>query len=322
MKKKILLMVVVFFLSVIVTGFASAAGPNAKCGTAMSFTFLPGLTVSEGTSVTMTEEITVTSQGSGNQDCELEVSDPVYDGNAMIQAVMLGDQGLPCDELGNKYCTTGTSEEPDNSCSVNDDCVTDPSGNGICEEVALTKVAQENPTDGSLDYTLNTTELGGQVLGFKASYEGQRNFDKTNPICTDLTVVVQECTWIEETAWAEGLPYNIDGKGNWATYTFYDNDSGFGVPLIAGQTMEAGTVQFSEPEGGYVTITIELNQGWRFKDTAENVKIQDYDSPPSGNPSIGLFDWKGYATGSSYTVLVPENFYYGVHVDVERCEAE
>ena len=140
--------------------------------------------------------------------------------------------------------------------------------------------------------------------------------------CVTVTVIDtlpdRVCTWEGETAWADGLPYNEDGKGNWATYTPYD-EAGFGVPLYAGQTMEAGTVEFSEPDNGSVVITIQLNEGWQFKDSGANVKIQDYDSAPSGNPSPGQFDWKGDATGSSFEIEVPENSFYGVHVDVERC---
>jgi len=105
-------------------------------------------------------------------------------------------------------------------------------------------------------------------------------------------------------------------QGNWATYTPYDADST--VILYAGQTMEAGTVHFSEPDGdGVVTITVTLNSGWRFEDVAENVKIQDYADAPSGNPSPGQFDHKGDATGSSFSIVVPGNDFYGVHVDVE-----
>jgi hypothetical protein len=127
----------------------------------------------------------------------------------------------------------------------------------------------------------------------------------------------EEGDWIRETAWADGDPYNTDG-GNWATYTPYSGAELDDVILYAGQTMEAGTVDFSAPAGGLVTITITLNAGWRFYDNTENVKIQDYAEAPSGNPKPGQFDSKGYATGSPFSINVPENNFYGVHVDVER----
>ena len=119
----------------------------------------------------------------------------------------------------------------------------------------------------------------------------------------------------DETGWAAGPRYTT--RGNWATYVAYSGEAK-SVTLFAGQTMEAGTVDFSAASGGSVTITITLNPGWRFKDVPENVKIQDYASTPSGNPSPGLFTSKGYATGSPFSIPVPQNIYYGVHVDLMK----
>jgi len=123
------------------------------------------------------------------------------------------------------------------------------------------------------------------------------------------------CPWVGETAWAAGSRYV--SKGNWATYTPYVADST--VTLYAGQTMEAGTVRFSAVASGNVTIAITLNEGWRFKDVEENVKIQDYASAPSVKPEPGLFEWKGDADPgeSTFEIAVPANNYYGVHVQVE-----
>ncbi len=69
-----------------------------------------------------------------------------------------------------------------------------------------------------------------------------------------------------------------------------------------------------------MTITVTLNDGWRFEDVHGNVKIQDYASAPSGNPAPGQFAHKGYATGSSFSMIVPANNFYGVHVNVERVQ--
>jgi hypothetical protein len=44
--------------------------------------------------------------------------------------------------------------------------------------------------------------------------------------------------------------------------------------------------------------------------------VQDYASPPSGNPSPGLFDWKVLASGTSHTITLPLNDHYGVHAVV------
>lgn len=134
-----------------------------------------------------------------------------------------------------------------------------------------------------------------------------------------------EC-WADETAWADGPRYTR--RGNWATYTPYYGEE-MVVTLFAGQTMDAGAVYFSAPDGDMVTITIVLNEGWRFAmypvDDDDgvpvwdnNVKIQDYASAPSGNPAPGLFMWKQVAEGGWTEIDVPLNNFYGVHVDVEH----
>jgi hypothetical protein len=134
-----------------------------------------------------------------------------------------------------------------------------------------------------------------------------------------------EC-WEDETAWADGSRYVR--RGNWATYTSYSGEPKC-VVLYAGQTMDAGDVCFSAPVDGEVSISIELNEGWRFAlypaDYEDgipvmdnNVKVQDYASAPSGNPAPGLFMWKKFAEGDTTSIQVPPNNFYGVHVDVEH----
>ena len=130
-----------------------------------------------------------------------------------------------------------------------------------------------------------------------------------------------ECElWADETAWSDGDRY-VE-QGNWATYTAYVADTT--VTLYAGQFYDAGSVHFSSPAGGDVTITITLNTGFRFADVFENVKVQGYESAPSGNPAPGLFDNKETADPEdiSYEIVVPVDNFYGVHVDLERCADE
>lgn len=118
--------------------------------------------------------------------------------------------------------------------------------------------------------------------------------------------------WEGETAWAFGPRYAP--RGNWATYVKYDGVEKT-VTLFAGQTINAGTVTFSAPVDGKVSITIDLADGFRLAEgVLEQVKIQDYATAPSGNPEPGLFAYKG----SRFTVTVPDNKFYGVHVDVEQ----
>lgn len=128
-------------------------------------------------------------------------------------------------------------------------------------------------------------------------------------------VITLEC---DETAWAAngnvpgGLRY--EEPGNWATYVEYPGEEKT-VSLFAGQTIKIGTVTFSAPSDGKVTITIKLTDQGGFANVSENVKIQDYENAPSGNPKIGKFDHKGDASGKTFEIEVPENGFYGVHVD-------
>lgn len=125
-----------------------------------------------------------------------------------------------------------------------------------------------------------------------------------------------------ETAWAANgdepgeLRYNT--RGNWATYVEYEAKTS---TLFAGQTIDVGTVKFSEVADGLVTITVTLGGDWEFKNVEEFIKVQDYEYVPSGNPAPGLFEHKltdlpGDTKEASITV--PANNYYGVHVEVGR----
>jgi hypothetical protein len=122
-----------------------------------------------------------------------------------------------------------------------------------------------------------------------------------------------------ETAWAANG--DVAGEflyveqGNWATYVEYAEKP---TPLFAGQTINVGTVHFSAVQDGEVTITITLAAGWEFEDVPENLKVQDYEFAPSGNPAPGQFAHKKTCDAASNTcsIKVPENNFYGVHVNV------
>lgn len=127
----------------------------------------------------------------------------------------------------------------------------------------------------------------------------------------------------EETAWSAGKRYV--NRGNWATYTKYLGTSGQVANIYAGQNMLAGTATFNAVNG-MMHISINLSGSFIFyydifdPNLDNNIKVQDYSSQPSGNPAPGLFAWKAAApTGStSYTIIVPVNTYYGIHLDVAR----
>jgi hypothetical protein len=122
-----------------------------------------------------------------------------------------------------------------------------------------------------------------------------------------------------ETAWAANgtVPGSLryTPRGNWATYLAYASAPKT-VTLFAGQNQPAGTVSLSAPSGGMVTITISLNPGWSFN-PGDVIHIQDYESPPSGNPAPGRFAYK-FAPGE--TITVPVNNFYGIHMVVWTTE--
>ncbi len=119
--------------------------------------------------------------------------------------------------------------------------------------------------------------------------------------------------YVGDTAWSYGPRYI--NRGNWATYTPYV--AGNVVTIYAGQTKEAGTATFSAAVNGEVIITIALNSTFRLQEVAENVKIQDYATAPSGNPSPGGFAYKSTQVATSFSVTVLANNFYGIHLDVE-----
>jgi hypothetical protein len=127
----------------------------------------------------------------------------------------------------------------------------------------------------------------------------------------------QICYGEGETAWTDGPRFTQ--QGNWGTYTPY-SDAAQSVTIFAGQTLDAGTAEFSAPDAeGMVTITITLAAGWRFQPVGENVKIQDYSAVPlMSNPRPGLFSHKFTADAAPYVLKVPANNFYGIHLDVQQ----
>ncbi len=114
----------------------------------------------------------------------------------------------------------------------------------------------------------------------------------------------------EETAWGG------DTEGDGAAWWYYYNTDGDETQTVwAGQTMDIGTVNVSEPENGEVTITIILNSGWTLQAGSETVKIQGYaeNAVPSFRPAAGNFDYKG----NQLIVTVPEYDIYAIHLDVQ-----
>ena len=131
-----------------------------------------------------------------------------------------------------------------------------------------------------------------------------------------------------QTAWAAHEPgvyrYNPDG-GNWFTYVKYSElaviDGVKTAYIYAGQTNYAGYVTFTDEREcttlGYWVVDITINlDGWAF-DQGTNVYVQDYENAPIGQSTAsGQFDYNAAASSSPYTITVPLNNYYGIHVNV------
>jgi hypothetical protein len=182
------------------------------------------------------------------------------------------------------------------------------SGMNLCTDCSSYDFSVDNPAGWSACTEVTVTLRVGGLGGGGGNYQGCTTY-ALRELCPQ-----EEVCYEEESAWSAGQAYNED-KGNWATFTPYSGTAGT-VALYAGQTLDAGTVHFSAPIAGNVTITIALNPGYAFQDVAENVKIQGYAVAPSGNPAPGQFQNKGTATGSPYSMTVPSANFYGVHVDV------
>ena len=191
-------------------------------------------------------------------------------------------------------------------------------------EVALGKVTAPNGAQFTYKKSFAWADYGQDLCG-DYQYDNTASIVETEQEAdASLLVNVQCFVFDGETAWAANankpLELRYTNRGNWATYVKYQGfeDAGKTTTLFAGQTIEVGTVTFSEVVDGNVTITVDMTAPWEFEEVSENLKVQDYAAAPSGNPSPGLFDHKKDCDPdeSTCSIMVPANNYYGVHVNV------
>jgi hypothetical protein len=290
---------------------AAIAGPLSGTTLYLSTTATVPLAQAEGAYDVKVRARQRSGNGSGSwgawQDSSTEIGAVIVDNTPPTSTILTpSDADTIC--LGTAVLITGTA----------DDAVSGGVASGVASvtvSVDSTSLIVTGTTSWSAEWT--PTAVGTYTITSVAT-DNAGNVQSTPASIIVEVVECQACPWVGETAWAAGTRYVA--QGNWATYTAYV--AGSTVTLYAGQDMDAGTVDFSSPADGLVTITITLNAGWRFLDAPENVKIQDYATAPSGNPAPGLFAWKDYATGSAFAIEVPVNNFYGVHVDVERQDCE
>lgn len=126
-----------------------------------------------------------------------------------------------------------------------------------------------------------------------------------------------------ETAWAFDSPdheYNPGQGGNWAFYVDYAGVEETCV-LYAGQKPTDMTVTLTPAGEGKVKMVFanifeiapENDGKWVFQDTDHAIKVQGYETAPSGNPAPGQFT---YYKGRDLVIEVDAAPFYGIHLDV------
>jgi hypothetical protein len=171
----------------------------------------------------------------------------------------------------------------------------------------------------------------------------------TQPNYTFSVAFVNTPKYQGETATGAGFPWSATQKApaNWFMYTPWETSTVNGaqktglsamgtIALLAGQTLNAGTVDGVQDPSGNRSITISLNTNdhWRFAAGASNtVKIEVMSSCDSRQPYVqpGQFDIKVSPAAGQTVVTVSATSLsgalrtqfnaakcYGIHADVER----
>lgn len=132
----------------------------------------------------------------------------------------------------------------------------------------------------------------GQAECGTHTYDNTASIVETGQSADETVTVSVQCLIFQgETAWAANgntpgvFRYNNRG-GNWATYVAGEGKT---TTLFAGQFYDAGDVTLSPAVGGFVTITIDLDEPWEFGEDGSTLRVQTYNSAPSGNPAPGQF---------------------------------
>jgi uncharacterized repeat protein (TIGR01451 family) len=141
----------------------------------------------------------------------------------------------------------------------------------------------------------------------------------TGTEATDSVTVHTQCESFQtQSAWARDIAggyYNPLDAGNWATYVKGRTGT---YTLYAGQATNVGTATIAS-DG---TVTIRLTS-LQFTPGVDNVHIQGYSKPPSGNPSPGKFAFSKTCTTNPCTPgKVALAAYYGIHVSVGKWVVE
>jgi hypothetical protein len=170
------------------------------------------------------------------------------------------------------------------------------------------------------EYDDTQDDCGSRQIANTAKLFGDDADEALDSDDATLDINVQCVEFNDETAWASraaGVDKYNTRRGNWATWVAYA-DAAKTVNLYAGQTLLAGTVSLGAVNNGFVTITLDLADGFVFDDVFSNFKVQGYSTAPTGNPVPGDFANKTTCDVESDTcsITVPDANYYGIHADL------
>ena len=226
------------------------------------------------------------------------------------------DGSSPLDEDGTAPVDFVLGTETNATVNIND--LSDLFG-----DVDLGSVTAPNGDTFTYDKQFSYEDYGQANCGTH-TYDNTASIVETGQTADETVTVNVQCLVFQgETAWAANgdtpgvFRYNNRG-GNWATYV---EGEGKTTTLFAGQFFDAGEVTLSDPVGGFVTITIDLDDPWEFGEDGSTLHVQTYSSAPSGNPAPGQFDYTAECPDDPLvpdicTIVVPDANYYGIHVEV------
>ena len=248
-----------------------------------------------------------------------------------------------------EFDVTGTPISAD--ISINADNTYELYVNGVMigSEGSMNKDGPDFHEWGTIDnYSLSNIVTGANTILVRALNFFRTGSSTSNPAGLAFKAeVCSEIIYAEETAWGDGP--NFPGK-NWATYFaytitcnggngdcqeetafggetagggtqgwwFYFDTAGADTQTIwAGQTIDVGEVYVGPDVGGWVSITIDLQDGWDLQEVSEPVKIEGYNygDLPTDRPNAGWFTYKG----TDLEWSVPAFDCYVIHLDVQLC---
>lgn len=110
------------------------------------------------------------------------------------------------------------------------------------------------------------------------------------------------------------------------------------VKLVAGQTIDAGSVSFDDVDTNNdgqidaLQVTYSTKDGWELTEVQFFIgnSLTELPTTKSGNPQVGLFPYKsGAISGSSYTIIIPfstlgficpgpEDYFVAAHASVRK----